>query len=860
MLRMQTLGGLAVLAEGKPLRGNAQQPRRLAVLALLARAGSGGINRDRIAALLWADVEEERARRSLNQALYALRQELGSEDAILGTRDLRLNPELIEVDLAEFDSARRSGAMEQAARLYTGPFLGDFHLPGTAEFDRWAEAERASIAADYRAVLESVAASAAERNDRAGAVFWWRRLASLDPADAGAAQGLMRALALAGDAPAALRHAEIFDQIRQQELELPPDPEVRALAERIRREAATRPIPPPSPLLSVPRAPEVATVAPTSPPVSPPEPSSRSLPRPRVPGRWRVGVAVVAVLALWLGWRLIRQSHPGDGQRRLAVLPFENEGDSSDAYFADGMADDLRGKLAAIPGLEVVGSQSSNAYRGSTKRLPEIASDLGVRYLLVGKVRWLRGPAGVSRVSVSPELLRITAGGPPTIEWQQPFDAALTDVFQVQADIAGRVASALDLVLADSARRDLSRKPTESLAAYDEYLKGEAAAQDMKGDQAALHRAVAFYQRAVSIDSGFALAWCQLSRALTSLYSNGIPDPALGAAARLAAERARALRPREPRTYLALGDYYGSVNPVDNQRAIAEYEAGLRLAPNNVDLLSAAVATETSMGRWEEAPERLARASLLDPRSVAAARREATVNLFLRRYEAADSAADRAALLAPASTSIISLRVLIAVARGDLAQARQIVRDGTRVVDQERLLPFFAYYQDLYWVLTGEQQQLVLAAPQGAFDNDRAGWAMVRTELYRLRGDTRLTRAYADSARLAFITQTENAPDDGQRRVLLGLALAYLGQKAEAEREGRRGLELMPVSRDGYFGPYVQLQMVRIYILNGELEHALDQLEPLLRIPFYLSPGWLRIDPTFDPLRKHPRFAKLVQQ
>ena len=117
---------------------------------------------------------------------------------------------------------------------------------------------------------------------------------------------------------------------------------------------------------------------------------------------------------------------------------------------------------------------------------------------------------------------------------------------------------------------------------------------------------------------------------------------------------------------------------------------------------------------------------------------------------------------------------------------------------------------------------------------------------------------YADSARLALEAQIRAAPDDGQRHALLGLALAYLGRKADAIREGYRGVALMPIRRDAYFGPYNQLQLVRIYLLTGEPDQALDQLEPLLRMPYYLSPGWLRIDPTFDPVRKHPRFQRLI--
>ncbi len=853
-MRIQTLGGLAVFDGIRPLGGNAQQPRRLAILAVLARAGQRGVSRDRIAGLLWADVEEERARRSLNQALYALRHDLGSEEAILGTRDLRLNPELIDIDLAAFETAKASGALEEAARLYAGPFLGDFHLAGVPAFARWAEEERDNLASDYRGLLEAVAAAAVKRDDRGAAVLWWRRLAAFDPTDGRAAQGLMRALVAAGDAPGALRHAEIFGQIRQQELELPPDPAVQALAERIRRGEMTTVSVVPAPAvepLGVPPVP--STAAPSESVVAAPT-------RRRIAQIVRVpAITLLAAVGVLLAWQRAHRAGDAAGPKRLAVLPFENQGDSGNAYFTDGMTDDLRGKLAAIPGLEVVASVSSNDYRRTTKPLPQIARDLGVDYLLIGKVHWQKGPAGLSRVRVSPELIRVGPGAAPTTRWQQPFDAAMTDVFQVQADIATKVVNELDVVLADSARRELTVKPTENLAAYDEFLKGEAASEGMKGDQASLRRAIAYYERAIELDSSFVQAWSQLSRARTSLYSNGVPDQKLGEQARVAAERARSLKASDPLVYLALGDYYGSVNPVDNARAMAEYEQGLRLAPDNVDLLSAAVVTETSMGRWYDVGPRLARASLLDPRSVSVARREAAVNLFLHRFAAADSAADRAIALAPTSPAIVSLKVLVALSRGDLGGARADIQASARQIDPGTLYPFYAYYQDLYWVLNDDQQRRVLAAPVSAFDDDRGGWAMVRTALYHLRGDRRRALAFADSARRALEEQTRAAPDDGQRRVLLGLALAYLGRKADAVREGLRGLELMPISRDGYFGPYVQLQLVRIYTLVGEPEKAMDQLEPLLKVPFYLSPGWLRIDPTFDPLRTNPRFIKLLE-
>ena len=268
-----------------------------------------------------------------------------------------------------------------------------------------------------------------------------------------------------------------------------------------------------------------------------------------------------------------------------------------------------------------------------------------------------------------------------------------------------------------------------------------------------------------------------------------------------AAERARALGPNDPLVYLAAGDLYSSVNPIDNRRALAEYERGLRLAPDDVDLLSAAASTESCWGGGTASPRGSTRAALLDPRSLTAARRLATVRIFLRHYAAADSAVDRAIALAPTNPQMVLLKVMAALARGDRAARRRGDPGGRRRIDPATLLPFLATYQDLYWVLDDEQQRQVLALPPSAFDDDRGVWGLVRAQLYQLRGDRARAAVYADSARLAFEDQSRAAPEDAQRHALLGLALAYLGRKAEAIREGRRGVELLPISRDALQRP-----------------------------------------------------------
>jgi eukaryotic-like serine/threonine-protein kinase len=588
--------------------------------------------------------------------------------------------------------------------------------------------------------------------------------------------------------------------------------------------------------------------------------------QPASSGRRPVPVTAIALIAGLLigGGALFAWRHGAggaesvNGTRVVAVLPFDNLGDSADAYFADGVSDEVRSRLGKVAGLEVIARGSSLEYRHTSKKPSEIARDLGADYLLTGTVRWDK-TGGASRVRVIPELVDARPGQAAHSRWGEQFDAAMTDVFQVQGDIAAKVADALGVALADSTQRQLADKPTENLAAYDEYLKGEAASQAMGvTDPPALRRAISYYQNAVTLDSTFAAAWARLSHAQIRLYGNSVPDPALAEQARISAERARRLNPAEPLVYRAFGAYYVTMGP-DLARAAAEYQQGVRLAPDNTSLLGALANIESYLGRWDSASARLARAALLDPRSASIPGQQADIALALRQYSRADSASDRSLALGPTNPRYVERKVMIQLAQGRLDGARAVVRAAVGRIESTTLLTYLANFQDLYWVLDDAQQREVLALPPSAFDDDRGSWGIVLAQLYALRGDRARAAIYADSARIATEEQTRANPDDAQRHVFLGLALAYLGRKADAIREGERGVALAPITKDAITGPYIRHQLARIYLLLGEPDKALDQLEPLLRLPYYLSPGWLRIDPTFDPLRSNPRFRKLVE-
>jgi tetratricopeptide (TPR) repeat protein len=179
-------------------------------------------------------------------------------------------------------------------------------------------------------------------------------------------------------------------------------------------------------------------------------------------------------------------------------------------------------------------------------------------------------------------------------------------------------------------------------------------------------------------------------------------------------------------------------------------------------------------------------------------------------------------------------------------------------VDSTDLVAEMAMYQDLGWILQGSHETLLFRLRPSAYDGDRGGWGVTLAENYAIRGNQLKAKAYADSALPEVEKQVKAAPNDALRHTLLGRAFAILGNKSAAVREGQRGVALLPIAKDVFLGPYLQHQLVRIYLEVGEPEKALDNLEPLLKVPYYLSSAWLKIDPMFDPLRKNPRFQRLV--
>ena len=591
---------------------------------------------------------------------------------------------------------------------------------------------------------------------------------------------------------------------------------------------------------------DVSKAAPSS--AIPPSKKARRVPTTAA----ALGLGFLVGVGVLFAWRSHNASNDaGAGPMRLAVLPFDNLGDSADAYFADGVTDAVREKLTAVSGLQVIASGSSAQYRKTTKSPQQIGQELGVRYLLVGKVRWAKGANAQSRVEVRPELVEVSNASD---KWQQSFDAPLTNVFQVQSDIAGKVAQELKVALTPAAQQALAARPTQNLDAYDAYLRSTAL---QSNDPPTLRRSLAYAEQAVALDSTFGAAWAQVATMHALLHNNTTPGPADSAAAQHAADRAVALAPQAPEGYEARG-YYALTVTHDIPGAVTAFTTAVRLAPSSANAVRRLSNAETAAGRWDAALAHAQQAITLDPRSAVAAAQLAGVLLVLHRYDAARAEAARGLALTPADLLLIEHAVMAKLGEGDLTGAQALLNATPPTLDRGALVAYLANYYDLYWVLNDADRSLALTLPPSAFDNDRGAWGIVRAEVYWLAGNTTRARVYADSSRIATIDQLHAAPNDGQLHVFLGLALAYMGQRDAALQEEERGLTLARATGDRNNIPYFEHVAARLDLALGDRERALDKLEVLLHEQYWLSPAWLRIDPNFAPLRGNPRFERLI--
>ncbi len=575
-----------------------------------------------------------------------------------------------------------------------------------------------------------------------------------------------------------------------------------------------------------------------------------------------LGVVLVAaaVVVFWLKGTPSGNSFSGSSRKMLVVLPFDNLGAADEDYFADGLTEEVTGRLSGLSGLGVIARTSAMQYKKTTKTLQEIGRELGVQYVLQGTIRWGTTPDGGKRVRVNPALINVADG---TQIWSQPYDAVFSDVFKLQSDISSQVASALGMTLLQPERAQLEAHLTENPEAYDYYLRGSTyyrrsyEAQDIRF-------ALDMFQKAVDLDPNFALAYAKIAESHAEMYWFFYDHtPERLAKSKQAADEALQLNPQLGDAHIALGFYY-YWGFLDYENALKEFAIAQRTQPNNSLILLAVGSVYRRQGKMDDAVAAMIKASELDPRSSEVSYNLSQTYFLQRRIADAEREINRGITLAPDVLDRYEYKTFIMLAGyGDIARAKSALNEASSIsgfgssrdIHIAQLQVAFAEhnYQAALAVLSSGYPDFIdnqfIYAPRSELE----------AQVYDFQNDRQGARRAYDSARVTIERKIAEQPDDARYHSALGIVYAGLGRPEDALREGKRGVELMPVSKEAWRGAYRLRELARIQMMVGRQDEAVTNLTKLLSMPSELTATWLRLDPTWLPLKANPQFQKLIQ-
>ncbi len=577
-----------------------------------------------------------------------------------------------------------------------------------------------------------------------------------------------------------------------------------------------------------------------------------------------VGTAIAA-LALgaywfWHPWRDPGLTNPSIPEKSIAVLPFENlSTEKENAFFTDGVQDQILTDLAKVADLKVIGHTSVQPYKSDRDRdRRKIGEQLGVAYLLEGSVqrseRNLRIITHLIDARTNAQL------------WAETYDRELADVFAVQSEIAQAIVQQLAAQLSPREKAGIERRPTIDLVAFDLYLQAKESIDsylDASDPKASFLKALRLLNEATARDPQFALAYAYAARAHDLLYFLDLdPTPAQVARGQAAAEMALRLQPDSAEAHLSMADYYFRCLR-DYTRAEKELAIARPGLPNSTPFFVLAGYIERRQGRWPDAEADFKKAVSLDPRNPNAVNLLTDTYVLLRRFEDAIRNYDRA-IAAGLDTPIIHLRkeYIRFAASGDLGIAKRAlaaappdldVGGGTTAL---RILVALAErnYDAAARALAASSRDDFQEA-DFSFYYPRAWYEGI---IARARGDEKAAKEAFTAARRIFEARLTTKPEDPRTIAVLAQVDAGLGAKELALQEAQHAVDLMPMSRDVYDGTLVLQGQAAVYARTGEKEKALVLLQRLLRQPGYLAYGYLRTDTTWDPLRDDPRFEQFV--
>ena len=574
-------------------------------------------------------------------------------------------------------------------------------------------------------------------------------------------------------------------------------------------------------------------------------------------------IALAVIISASAGFFLLPRAVRDKIDKSVAVLPFQNlSSDPDNAYFGDGIQEEVLTRLTKIGDLKVISRTSTQGYQSEPGNLAEIAKQLGVANILEGSVQ----KAG-DQVRVNVHLVNAQTGSQL---WADTYDRKLSDIFSVESEIAKGIAESLQAKLTGREEQALAANPTNNPQAYEAYLRGVGYETRSNYSSDGLFKAIEFYDLAVRLDPNFALAWARLSGVHALLYSNRRDTTiARRDAAKAALENAQRLQPNSPETLLFTG-YYQYWVLHDYGLAKATFERVSKKLPGNSEVLYALAAIARSEGHWDESVAYWDRGLALSPRNPASLTEVAFTYAALRQFPKAEKLYDRALNILPNEQSLMALKASIYQAEGNLQESAKLLAQvnaetNSDVAVRMKLTQWRLernYTEATGWVQARQDRlRLVSGIDKGS---KQLGNALV----YRVAGDSTQAKAFAEEARNTLEPLRKEQPDNAFVAAALAVAYAMLDEKESALNEAQRAITLSPSNKDRLSGPAFEENLALVEMITGENTRAIATLTRLLQTPYGgwlysptpVTPALLRLDPIWDPLRADPVFQKLCEE
>jgi len=550
-------------------------------------------------------------------------------------------------------------------------------------------------------------------------------------------------------------------------------------------------------------------------------------------------------------------------EKSIAVLSFENlSSDKENAYFAEGIQDEILTRLSKIADLKVISRTSTQHYKSAPENLPEIAKQLGVAHILEGSVQ-KSGDA----VRVNVQLIKAAND---SHLWADTFDRKLTDIFAVESDVAKAIADQLRAHISGQEEQIIAAKPTDNPEAYDAYLRGLAYNVQTTYTPANALGAQKYLREAVRLDPKFALSWALLSIADARGYITQSLEPtiALREEARQAAETALALQPNLGEALLATGNYYYACLK-DYDAAVRYFEQARQFLPNSSQIPALLASVARRRGQWDQSESYFNQTEPLDPRNVNLLGQHAQLYIELRRFPEAVRKFDQVLDIIPGDVDTLAAKAAIAQAEGDLPRASAFLALIHPLAEDPQALETQLYQA----ILERRPAQIIprlkemLSKPDPALGSITGelrfylGWA------HDVAGDHTAAQESWRRARSELEPFLKEQPENFGLMGELALTSMGLGDKAAAFKLIERAMTVISIEKDAVWGPIPIEILARVSARTGEPDRAMAALQKLLSIPYDgalaqnvpLTPALLRLDPMFDPLRNDPRFQKLCE-